>query len=89
MFNTIHTTYNITTNRLVFRLCSSLSTDSLLEELQITPFTSIVGNDSFANSKNSGIWSKDLTFNIVIVVYRLDVVNTILFNIGLIAKTLT
>lgn len=74
---TIHTTHNITTNRLVFLLCSSLSTDSLLESLQIIPFTSIVGNDSFANVKNSGTWSKDLTFNTVIIVYRLDVVNTI------------
>lgn len=75
--NIIHTTHNITTNRLDFRLCSSLSTDSLLEALQITPFTSTVGNDSFANDKNSGTWSKDLTFNTVIIVYRLDVVNTL------------
>ena len=85
---TIHTTHNITTNRLVFLLCSSLSTDSFLDAEHIIPFTSIVGNDSFVNVKNSGTCSIDLTLNTVIIVYRLDVVNTIQFNIGLIAKHL-
>lgn len=74
---TIHTTHNITTNCLDFLDCSSLSTDSLLEEEHITPFASTLGRSPFRNDNSSGTCASSVTFNIVIVVYRLDVVNTI------------
>lgn len=74
---TIHTTHNITTNRLVFLDCSSLSTDSFLEEEQITPFASTFGRSPFRNDNSSGTCDSSVTFNIVIVIYSLDVVNTI------------
>ena len=87
-FNTIQTTHNITTNRLVFRDCSSLSTTSLFEELQITPFASTFGRSPRRNVSNSGTCVSSVTFNIVIIVYCLDVVNTIQFNVGLVIEHL-
>ena len=73
----IYTTHNITTNRLDFLDCSSFSTDSRFDAEHIIPFASTLGRSPFRNDNNSGTCVSSVTFNIVIVVYRLDVVNTI------------
>lgn len=92
IISTIHTTYNNTINRLDFRFSSSLITDSFLDAEHIIPFTSTVGNVSFANDRNSGTCVTVLTFNIVIIVYVLviviiNIINIICFNVGLIENT--
>lgn len=68
IISTIHITYNNTINRLDFRLCSSLSTDSFLDAEQIIDFTSILGSVSFIQFINSGTDVASVIFIIPIVI---------------------
>ena len=74
IISTIHTTYNNTINRLNFRLCNSLSTDSFLDAEQIIAFTSVLGSVSFMHFTNPGTNVASVMFIIPIVVYVLIVI---------------
>lgn len=74
IISTIHTTYNNTINRLDFRLCSSLSTDSFLDAEHIIDFISVLGSISFIQFTNLGIDVASVMFIIPIVVYVLIVI---------------
>ena len=71
---TIHTTYNNTINRLDFRLCSSLITDSFLDTEHIIDFISVLGSISFIQFTNLRIDVVSVMFIIPIVVYVLIVI---------------
>lgn len=68
IISTIYTTYNNTINRLDFRLCSSLSTDSFLDAKQTIAFTSVLGSVSFIHFTNLGTDVALVMFIIPIVI---------------------
>ena len=65
---TIRNTYNNTINRLDFRLCSSLSTDSFLDAEQTIDFISVLGSIVFIQFTNLGTDVASVIFIIPIVV---------------------
>lgn len=65
----IYITHNNTINCFSGRLLSSANTASLLEGLQITPFTSVLGSGSFIVFNNKGTSVSLSTITVIIVVY--------------------